>query len=120
MKTILLVDDNELVVDIAKNILELLGYNVLTTGTGKESIEIYGSNNHKIDVVILDMKMEGMNGCETCEKLKQINPALKVIFASGYGVEDLDTDVLELECDGFIQKPFTVQKLNKTLKTIII
>jgi CheY-like chemotaxis protein len=91
----------------------------LTAKSGKEAIEIYKKNHDRIDIVILDMIMPKMGGGETYDKLKEINPDIKVLLASGYSLNGQATEILERGCNGFIQKPFNIGELSKKLRKIL-
>jgi CheY-like chemotaxis protein len=116
---VLLVDDEEMILNGAREMLEVLGYSVDVAKSGKEAIEIYQTNIDKIDLVILDMIMPGMGGSEIYDTLKQINPYVKVLLSSGYSISESATEILKHGCEGFIQKPYDLtklsQKLNETL-----
>lgn len=113
--SILLVDDEEMIINGAREMLEVLGYSVNAAKSGKEAIEIYKANIDKIDLVILDMIMPGMNGSEVYDTLKQINPYVKVLLSSGYSIDGSATEILKRGCEGFIQKPYDLTKLSQKL-----
>ena len=115
-ETILLVDDEDIILNVGPGIIEKLGYKVLTAKSGKEAIEIYKKNHDRIDIVILDMIMPEMGGGETYDKLQEINPDIKVLLASGYSIKGQPTEILERGCNGFIQKPFNIGELSKKNK----
>jgi PAS domain S-box-containing protein len=117
--TILLVDDEEMILQVGKEMLERLGYNVLMAKGGVEALKIYRMNQHRVHLVILDMIMPDMGGSETFEKLKGINPEVRVILSSGYSLEDQALEIMERGCDGFIQKPFNINDLSKHLRLIL-
>ncbi|KKL46353.1 hypothetical protein LCGC14_2346410, partial [marine sediment metagenome] len=83
-ETVLLVDDEETIAEVGQELLETLGYTVLPAMSGKEAIEIYKKNKDEIDMVLLDMIMPEMGGSETYDRLKKINPDIKVLLSSGY------------------------------------
>ncbi|MBW1859880.1 MAG: PAS domain S-box protein, partial [Deltaproteobacteria bacterium] len=72
--SVLLVDDEELVLEVGKELLEVMGYRVLAAKDGREAVEIYRKNQDDIDIVVLDMVMPGMGGGEAFDRLKEINP----------------------------------------------
>jgi PAS domain S-box-containing protein len=117
--TILLVDDENVIIDVGKESLEVLGYDVLTAGSGLEAVEIFKTKNGKIDLVILDMIMPGMNGMETFEILKLMNPNIKVLLSSGYSAESQSAKIMEQGCSGFIQKPYGVTELSRKVKEVL-
>ncbi|MEJ2169846.1 MAG: response regulator, partial [Desulfobacterales bacterium] len=116
---ILLVDDEDMVVNVGKQILERLGYRVLTAKSGKEAIEIYKENQDRINMVILDMIMPEIDGKMAYEKLKQINPDIKVLLSSGYSITGQALEILDQGCNGFIQKPFSVKDLSLKVREIL-
>jgi len=86
-ETILLVDDEDMVIDVGQRMLNRLGYKVVTAESGKKALEVYQMKNNSIDIVIIDMIMPLMGGGEAYDRLKKINPDLKVLLASGYSID---------------------------------
>jgi len=119
-ETILLVDDEEMIIDVGAQILQKLGYEVLTARHGKEAIEVYQQNRQKVAMVILDLIMPEMGGGETYDRLKEIDPNVKVLLASGYSLDGQATEILNRGCNGFIQKPFSIKSLSEKLRKIIL
>ena len=72
-----------------------------------------------IDIVILDMIMPGIGGGETYDRVKEINPDIKVLLSSGYSIDGQATEILERGCNGFIQKPFDIKQLAKRMREIL-
>jgi CheY-like chemotaxis protein len=70
-------------------------------------------------VVILDMVMPGMSGGETYEKIRQMNPEVKTLLASGYSIDDKASQILRYGCNGFIQKPFNIEELSRKLRDLL-
>jgi PAS domain S-box-containing protein len=118
-ETVLLVDDEDMVSDVGKRLLERLGYLVLVAAGGKEAIEIYDKNKDKIELVILDMIMPGMGGGEAFDRLKTINPGIKVLLSSGYSMDGQAAQIMARGCKGFIQKPFNLKDLSKKVRMIL-
>ena len=118
-ETILLVDDQDGIISVGRDMLKTLGYTVFLAGTGKEAVTIYEANKEKIDLVILDMIMPGMDGEETYKKLKGFDPCIKVILSSGYSIEGQARRILDSGCNGFIQKPFNVIELSGKIREIL-
>jgi len=118
-ETVLLVDDEDMIIDVGQDILKLLGYEVLPVRGGEEAIEVYKKNHDKIDMVILDMIMPDMGGGETYDRLKEINPDIKVLLSSGYSINGRATEILERGCDGFLQKPFSIMDLSQKIREIL-
>jgi len=118
-ETILLVDDEEMIIDVGGQLLEKLGYTVLEARGGKEAIQIYQENKDNIDMIILDMIMPDIGGSEAYDKIKIIDPEVKVLLSSGYSVEGQATEILEKGCNGFIQKPFNLKSLSRKIREVL-
>ena len=118
-ETVLLIDDEEMILDVGHDLLEKLGYEVLAAKSGTEAVEIYRTNQGKIDIVILDMVMPEMGGGDAYEKLKEIDPGVKVLLSSGYSIDSQASKILSRGCDGFIQKPFDIISLSSELRKIL-
>ena len=117
-ETILLVDDEKAIVAVTKEVLEILGYEVLFANNGKSAVEIYEKNKEAVDLVILDMIMPDMSGGETYDKLKAFDPNVRVLLSSGYSLNGQASRILERGCDGFIQKPFNMKQLSQKIKKV--
>jgi two-component system cell cycle sensor histidine kinase/response regulator CckA len=118
-ETILLVDDDELIIDVGQAMLKTLGYAVLTANSGNSAIALYRSHGARIALVILDMIMPDMGGGRAYDELKTIDPDVKVLLASGYSINGQATDILARGCNGFIQKPFNLQALSEKVRTVL-
>ena len=118
-QTVLLVDDEDFILKIGSEILQELGYTVLTAGSGKEALEIYSKNKDNIDIVVLDMIMPGMGGGETYDSIKAMKLDVKVLLSSGYSIMGEASAILERGCQGFIQKPFTMKSFSEKLREIL-
>jgi len=117
--TILLIDDEEMIISVGQELLTELGYKVLIAHSGLEAIGIYRQKYQTIDLVIMDMIMPGMGGGEAYDRLKEINPDVKVLLSSGYSINGQATKILKRGCDGFIQKPFNMKQLSDRVHHII-
>ena len=117
--TILMVDDEEIIIDVSIDMLEKIGYRVLKALSGKEAISEYQASSAKIDLVILDLIMPKISGGEVYDKLKEINPQVKVLLSSGYSVDGQATEILKRGCNGFIQKPFNMEELSRKVNEIL-
>jgi CheY-like chemotaxis protein len=118
-ETLLLVDDEETIRKVDKEIIEALGYTVILARGGFEAIEIYSARKNEIDVVILDMIMPDLDGGRTFDTLKEIDPDVKVILSSGYGLNREAEGIMQRGCKAFIQKPFNVHALSKVVREVI-
>jgi CheY-like chemotaxis protein len=117
--TILLVDDEAMVLGVGVKMLENLGYTALEAKGGREAIEVYNKNKDKVDMVILDMIMPDMGGGEAYDRMKEINSNVKVLLSSGYSLDGQASEILRKGCDAFIQKPFTVKELSGRISEIL-
>ncbi len=117
--TILLIDDEKMILDVGLELLEELGYTVLSAMNGQEAIDVFQKDQDNIDLVIMDMIMPGMGGGETFDRLKEINPAVKVLLSSGYSINGQATKIIRRGCDGFIQKPFNMNQLAEKIQKIL-
>jgi two-component system, cell cycle sensor histidine kinase and response regulator CckA len=116
---VLLVDDEEMILQVGRQMLTKLGYAVLTAGSGEEAINVFNDLHAGIDLVILDMIMPGIAGGETFDRLKGINPNCKVLLSSGYSLNGQAAEILERGCAGFMQKPFSLSELSRKIEEII-
>jgi len=118
-ETVLFVDDEEMIIDVSKEMLKTLGYEVLTARNGREAIEVYKENRDRIDIVIMDMIMPEMGGGEAYDRLKEINPDIKVLLSSGYSINGQAKEILERGCNGFVQKPYSIKDLSRTIREVL-
>jgi len=113
--TILLVDDEELVLGLGERILRKAGYRVITATNGEEALKRYATAEEKISLVILDLIMPGMGGKQCLQKLLQIDPNVKVVIASGYSVIEDGDETLTSGWKGFVCKPYNMRELLQTV-----
>jgi CheY-like chemotaxis protein len=118
-QTILLVDDEAIIIDVTGAMLEQFGYDVRTAGSGPEAIDYYQAHRVGTDLVILDLAMPGMDGGDTYDRLKAIDPEVRVILSSGYCLDGQARTILERGCNGFIQKPFNMQTLSQKINEVL-
>jgi PAS domain S-box-containing protein len=117
--TILVVDDEEIIRETAKGILEMCGYSVLIANDGQSGIDTFRENSGKIKAILLDMAMPKISGKETYIELKKIQPDLKVVLASGFRQDKRVQEALDLGVNEFIQKPYSMLELAKKIKLVI-
>jgi PAS domain S-box-containing protein len=118
-ETILIVDDEDQILDACGAMLNQLGYHTIRAKNGKEAVEIFGKENANIDLIILDMIMPEMDGLTAYEHLKEIDPNVKVLLASGYSMTDNVKEIVARGCDEFIQKPFTMARLSRVIRELL-
>jgi len=117
--TILLVDDEEMIIEVGEEMLRTLGYDVLIARRGSEAVEILENDPKSVHMVILDLIMPEMNGSETFDRLRSVKPDVKVLLSSGYSLNGQADEVMQRGCNGFIQKPFNLVELSQKLYNII-
>ena len=115
--TIMLVDDEKMILEVGTAMLGRLGYEVLTAVDGRSALERYRREKDRIDLVILDMVMPGMGGGETFDRLKACDPGVKVLLSSGYSLDGQASEIIQRGCVGFIQKPFNLSQLSTNLQS---
>lgn len=114
-KTILVIDDEDVIRNLMKDVLDMLGYNVLLSSEPKDALELYRMHKTEIDLILMDMMMPGMNGPELYKAMNQIDPNNKVIVLSGYSMADEVEQMLNDGVIGFVQKPVSIAKLKEIL-----
>jgi PAS domain S-box-containing protein len=118
-ETILLVDDEEATIQVEKLMLQQLGYTVFPVRSGREAVELYKQKAAQFDLVALDVIMPDMDGRDTYDELKKINPQVKVLLVSGYGYNKSIEELMAMGCYGFIQKPFDIVQLSQKIREVI-
>jgi PAS domain S-box-containing protein len=116
---ILLVDDQEPVREVAKDMLEALGYEVITAADGLEGVSRYRNLWREIDLAILDMVMPNMSGGDCFRRMKEINPKARVVLSSGYSMDGSIQDVMNEGILAFIQKPYRLEELSRVVGTAV-
>jgi len=118
-ESVLLVDDEERILTVGREICKALGYSVITAASGKEALKIYKVRKNEINLVILDMIMPEMNGLETFLKLKKFNPDIKVLLSTGYSIDEKAQEMLKQGCKGYILKPYSVIDFSHKLREVL-
>ena len=118
-KTILWVDDEEIALEVWSQMLQKLGYSVLQARYGYEALEIFKKRKNKISLVILDMRMPGMNGVEVYDRLKKIQPQVKIILVSGYIEQYVLDEFSQRNFNGYIEKPFKLKELSEKIEEVL-
>jgi signal transduction histidine kinase/CheY-like chemotaxis protein len=118
--TILLVDDEDVVLSVGHQMLDKLGYTVLPARSGGNALKLFAQHQGRIDLVILDMVMPDMSGGDVFDKIREMQPDMRVLLASGYNREGKAEEILTRGCCGFIQKPFSITTLGETVSAILI
>jgi len=116
--TILIVDDEEMVRDMTKELLSFLGYNVIQAASGNEALDIVSRESSNLDLVLVDLIMPKMNGVTCFKKIREFNTKIPVIISSGLSGVDKKADMLEMGAAAYLEKPFTLNGLESTLNSI--
>ena len=118
-ETILLVDDEDMILEVGAAMLKELGYRVIAARGGQQAIDIVMSGRERIDLVILDLVMPGVDGEKTLEQIRKVKRDLPVILSSGYSADGQAAKILRNgHCRDFIQKPFNLSELSGKVRTI--
>ena len=118
-ESVLLVDDEERILTVGREICNALGYDVLTAESGKQALHIYDREKKKINLVVLDMIMPEMNGLETFLELKKMDPDIKVLLSTGYSIDEKAQEMLKQGCKGYILKPYSVIDFSHKLREVL-
>ncbi len=118
-ETVLVVDDEEPVRKLLRRILEQGGYTVLLAADGIEAVKLYAERSAEIDLVVLDIIMPWMGGQETYERLREINPDVKVLLSSGYSENGQAQDILAAGAKGFLQKPYDQRTVLRKVREVL-
>ncbi|MBI4776930.1 MAG: PAS domain S-box protein [Deltaproteobacteria bacterium] len=118
-ETILLVDDEEALREIGKEVLSRQGYTTIAARSGEEALEIYREKGADIDLVILDLNMPGMGGYNCLLRLKEIDPNTRVVIATGYSKDVRHSQLFQAGTAAFIAKPFGSSELLKIVRTAL-
>jgi len=116
---ILVVDDESAILALAQSTLETYGYKVLTAASGPSAILTFSREHENIQLVIMDKSMPFMDGAATINALRKINPAIKIIAASGHDLQKRSDTDFHLKTTGVLEKPFTVEKLLITVHEVL-
>ncbi len=112
----LLVDDEVMIREVGRMMLERLGFEVVVASDGIEALEVYVTLTGRISVVLLDMTMPRLGGVETFEELRRIDPDIRVILSSGFNEQDATSRFAGSGLAGFIQKPYELDQLRDALR----
>jgi two-component system, cell cycle sensor histidine kinase and response regulator CckA len=117
--TILIIEDEEVVIDVTKAMLERLGYRVMVAKTGRDAVHITETFDGRIDLALLDIKLPDMDGGKVYPLIMEARPDLKVIVCSGYSIDGPAREIIDAGAQGFLQKPVLVSTLSEKVKTVL-
>lgn len=118
-ETVLLVDDEEVILNVGQAMMEKLGYQVIIANGGCQALDILRRRADDIDLVILDLIMPDLNGGKTFDGIKAIRPHPPVLLSSGYSMDGEAEKIIKNGCNGFIQKPFNISELSRKIRWIL-
>jgi PAS domain S-box-containing protein len=118
--TLLLVDDERQIAETSREILMVRGYNVWTAHSGEEALELYTQRGGEIDLVLLDLGMPGMGGMACLKQLLSLDPAVKVIIASGYSLDGQAKGIFELGAKDYVVKPYRIDTLEAAIGRVLV
>jgi signal transduction histidine kinase len=118
-ETILLVDDEAMIREVGAALLERLGYRVETAESGEEAVRRVTEGGESICLVILDLVMPGMDGRQTFDGIRKVQPYMPVLLSSGYSIDGDAQKVLQRGANGFIQKPFSLAALSHRVQKVL-
>jgi DNA-binding NtrC family response regulator len=116
-KTILIVDDNPNMSSLLAEMLEVFHYNAVRATDGHDALEKINKND--IAMVITDMRMPRMSGLELLQNIKERKPKLPVVLISGYSVDEVGSDIVKNNADGFLNKPFMMADIERLLSELL-
>jgi len=117
--TILLVDDEDMVLEVGTRVLEKLHFAVLKAENGRDAVALFARHFDQVVLVILDLNMPGMSGGAVFEELRKLKPDVKVLLTSGYGLDGQIQELLASGACGFAQKPFSIVALTQKLTELL-
>jgi two-component system cell cycle sensor histidine kinase/response regulator CckA len=117
--TVLMIEDEDVVIEVTQAMLERLGYRVMVAKTGKDAIHIAETFDGNIDLALLDIKLPDMEGGKVYPFIMKARPDLKVIVFSGYSIDGPARKILDAGAQDFIQKPFSIAILAEKLKEVL-
>jgi CheY-like chemotaxis protein len=118
-KTVLLVDDEEVVRNVGRTMLERLNMTVITAEDGERALALYKDKHEQIDFVILDLTMPRMDGEETFHEIRRLDRDVCVLLSSGYSQQELSSRFATQPLAGFIQKPYQIRTLGASLLQVL-
>ncbi len=118
-RTILLVEDDDVVRDLAGSVLEEAGFEVLSARTALKAEEVFSESGDSIDLLLTDLVLPGGNGRDLAETFRALHPGLEVLYMSGYGTQTLPREIAPEPGSAFIPKPFKLKDLVARVKEIL-
>ena len=118
-ETVLLVEDEELLRTVVQATLEASGYKVYAAVDGREAVDVYKQHQKEISLVLTDMGLPKQTGVDVFQQIKEINPMIKVVLASGFISLDQKSELLKAGANGFIQKPYVLSDILQRIREVL-
>ena len=118
-KTVLLVDDEEIVIGVGRQMLEKLGFAVLTANNGKEALDVYKNNQNEIDFIILDMIMPKMTGLKLADAIMKYRSDIPIMICTGFKPPELDVDKSKTMIKKILMKPLMLHDLASSIREVL-
>jgi CheY-like chemotaxis protein len=118
-ETILVIDDEAFLRDLAEDMLTTNGYQVITAVSGEEGLELYKQHHEYVKLIILDLIMPGMGGKQCLVEILNIDPKAKILISSGYALDEPENDNKLMQARGFIHKPYNFRQMLQTIRHVI-
>ena len=118
-ETILLVEDEEMLLALVKTVLEEQGFHVLSAKDGEEAFSVYNQHRNEIAVVVSDMGLPKLSGWEVLHKMREINPNAKVILASGYSDPKIESEMMREGAKDYVAKPYDTDEISRKIREVI-
>jgi two-component system cell cycle sensor histidine kinase/response regulator CckA len=118
-ETILVVEDEELLVDLLKTVFETKGYQVLTAKDGLEALDVYEQHGKEIDIILMDIGLPKLSGWEVLQRMKEMNSKVRIILASGYIDPHSKSEILKAGAKYFIQKPYVLKEVLQRVREVL-
>ncbi len=116
--TILIIDDEHLILDIVSEMLNFLNHRAIVTSSAHDGIELFKQKRNEIDAIIVDLIMPDMNGKECYEELRKIDPHIPIVLSTGISDAGSKEGLKNLDVLGFLEKPYTLPQLESILNKI--
>jgi len=118
-ETVMVVDDEETVREMLVRALQAQGYRVLEAEHGQQAVEVFAQYGGEVDLVVLDLIMPRLSGAETFQRLREVEPGVKVLVSSGYSPDEQNEPFLQENAEGFLQKPYDVDQVLLAVRQVL-
>ncbi|MCU0572984.1 MAG: response regulator [Syntrophobacteraceae bacterium] len=117
--TVLLVDDDQDLLEIGKDMLEVCGYRVVLAGSGEAAVDLFRAHKGNIHVVLMDLSMPGMDGSQCMKEIQQVDPSVRVILSSGLGDAYQVEQALAAGARAFLPKPYRMSEMVVKMEEVL-